>query len=255
MRFKVLPKWRWHFASNCKAAKSSGSSAGSSCFCLSNQTGKWQEIKLWYLKKNRYPYCSCAPSVLLVFFLYIWIALKLIEISWQALTSSTSLRFYNVLHDKLSATWSATGKFAQELKLMQHLTQSWQLALQHDPGPLTHGPRWRRPPLQALALFLYSYLLDSIHLLDLLSMCFQYAFISYDSYPSCTMINFDRKSLTLHILQDPNVHSSVAITPIADAWNLSFESLDTWNRIAETILKNKAIREDETHLVPISGSL
>jgi hypothetical protein len=31
--------------------------------------------------------------------------------------------------------------------------------------------------------------------------------------------------------------------------------LDTWNRIAETILKNKAIREDETHLVPISGSL
>ena len=147
----------------------------------------------------------------------------------------------------------ALAKFAQELKLMQHLTQSWQLALQQDPGPLTHGPRWRRPPLQALALFLYSYLLDSIHLLDLLSMCFQYAFISYDSYPSCTMINFDRKSLTLHILQDPNVHSSVAITPIADAWNLSFESLDTWNRIAETILKFKAIREDETHLVPISG--
>ena len=70
------------------------------------------------------------------------------------------------------------------------------------------------------------------------------------------MMNFDRKSLTLNTLQDPNVHSSVAITPIADAWNLSLETLDTSNRIADTcsvtILKFKAIREDETHLVPIS---
>lgn len=103
--------------------------------------------------------------------------------------------------------------------------------------------------MQALALFLYSYLLDrNLHYF----LTFNY-FQLQVSYCSL-LLAFDLPIAS----KDPNVHSSVAITPIADVWNLEpgklpYIKAERSDQFSSLCTCRQAIPEDESHLAGIPG--